>query len=50
MQGALYTRDFLERGICEESAWGALNVDTLAALKVRLCSLVAAFAPNHKPN
>jgi hypothetical protein len=50
MQGALYTRDFLERGICEESAWGALNVDTLAALKVRLCSLVATFAPNHKPN
>ena len=50
MQGALYTRDFLERGICEESAWGALTADTVAALKARLCGLFATFAPNHKPN
>lgn len=50
MQGGLYTRDFLERGICEEPAWAALSEDGLAVLRKRLSALFAAFAPNHKPN
>ncbi|MFI5023222.1 MAG: Eco57I restriction-modification methylase domain-containing protein [Alphaproteobacteria bacterium] len=50
LQGALYTRDFLERGICEEQAWGRLTADTLSVLKARLAGLFVNFAPNYKPN
>ena len=50
MQGALYTRDFLERGICEESAWKALTDTDVAALKGQLAALFKKFTASHKPN
>ena len=50
MQGSLYTRDFLERGICEEAAWNAVTAEALAGLRANLAALFAKFAPNHKPN
>jgi hypothetical protein len=50
VQGALYTRDFLERGICEEAAWSALTADTVAALKAELAAHFAAFPLSRKPN
>ena len=49
MQGALYTRDFLERGIVEEPAWASLTQEETAALKARLQSLFGAFPVRQKP-
>jgi len=50
LQGALYTRDFLERGICEEAAWKALTDTDVAALKGQLAGLFKKFTGGHKPN
>jgi hypothetical protein len=50
LQGALYTRDFLERGICEEAAWAAITDEQMAATRATLEKLFAAFPVNHKPN
>lgn len=50
MQGALYTRDFLERGICEEAAWTAITPEELAATRTKLQKLFGAFPVDHKPN
>lgn len=50
MQGALYTRDFLERGICEEAAWKALTDADVATLKGQLAALFKKFTASHKPN
>jgi hypothetical protein len=50
LQGALYTRDFLERGIREEAAWKALTDGDLKALKGQLAALFQKFTAGHKPN
>jgi hypothetical protein len=50
LQGALYTRDFLERGICEEAAWKALGSAEVAAIREQLSALFRKFTSSHKPN
>src|SRR5258708_6968310 len=50
LEGALYTRDFLERGICEEAAWKTLDDTEVAAIRRQLAALFKKFTAGHKPN
>lgn len=50
LQGALYTHDFLERGICDEAAWNALDGAEMAAIRGQVAGLFKKFTAGHKPN
>lgn len=49
-QGALFTKDFLDEGICDTEAWKSVDDDTIAIFKVTLLEVFSAFPTTGKPN
>ena len=49
-QGALFTKDFLEEGICDTEAWKALDDGALSTFKADLVDIYKAFPITGKPN
>ena len=50
MQGSLFTHDFLEEGITETDAWGALDADTVEAFRASLTEIFDRFPVQGAPN
>ncbi len=49
IEGGLYTRDYLERGICEEPEWLALAEGAVEALRAELSAVFSVFPLAGKP-